>query len=118
MRGRVRLVKPAGIWTLGGQRPAAFFLASGGPPLVNAVVAARGRARPPVWSKAYGALAGLYFAEPSPDVNKVFLSALGDSTIAERLGKPVDRNAQLAGDIWVYDGSRYGEYLGVTKQGP
>jgi len=112
-----QLVQFASSWTPWGQQAADFVVANGDAGLVHAVVAARGRARPPVWSKAYGALAGLYFAEPSPDVNKVFLSALGDSTIAERLGKPVDRNAQLAGDIWFYYGSRYGEYLGVTKQG-
>ena len=29
----------------------------------------------------------------------------------------MDRNNQLAGDIWFYYGSRYGEYLGDTKQG-
>ena len=27
-----------------------------------------------------------------------------------------DRNQQLAGDIWYYYGSRYGEYLGTTKK--
>src|SRR4029077_1992697 len=31
--------------------------------------------------------------------------------------KPVDRNAQLAGDIWFYYGSRYGGDLRGTKQG-
>jgi predicted Zn-dependent protease len=112
-----QLVQIAANWTPWGQQAADFVVANGDAVLVHAVVAARGRVRPPVWSKAYGALAGLYFAEPSPEVNKVFLSALGDSTIAERLGKPVDRNAQLAGDIWFYYGSRYGEYLGATKQG-
>src|SRR5208282_3548364 len=40
-----------------------------------------------------------------------------DNTIAERLAKPVDRTQQLAGSIWFYYGSRYGEYLGTTKQG-
>jgi predicted Zn-dependent protease len=112
-----QLVQIAANWTPWGQQAADFVVANGDAALARAVVAARGRVRPPVWSKTYGALAGLYFAEPSPDVNKVFLSALGDSTIAERLGKQVDRNAQLAGDIWFYYGSRYGEYLGVTKQG-
>jgi len=45
------------------------------------------------------------------------LDALGDKPIGERLGKPVDRNNQLAGDIWFYYGSRYGEYLGDLKRG-
>ena len=37
--------------------------------------------------------------------------------IAERLAKPVDRTEQLAGNTWFYYGSRYGEYLGLSKQG-
>ncbi len=112
-----QLAQIAANWTPWGQQAADFVVANGDTRLVHAVVAARGRLRPPVWSKAYGALTGLYFAEPSAEVNNVFLAALGDNTIAERLGKPVDRNAQLAGDIWFYYGSRYGEYLGVMKQG-
>ena len=112
-----QLVQFASSWTPWGQQAADFVVANGDAALVHAVVTARGSARPPIWSKAYGALTGLYFAEPSPEISKVFISALGDDTIAERLGKPVDRNSQLAGDIWFYYGSRYGEYLGVTKQG-
>src|SRR5438270_3814130 len=34
-----------------------------------------------------------------------------------RVAKPVDRDQQLAGNIWFYYGSRYGEYLGTTKLG-
>ncbi len=112
-----RLVQIAANWTPWGQQAADFAFANGDAALAHAVVAARGRPRPSVWSKSYDALAGLYFVEPSPEVNQVFLSALGDNTIAERLGKQVDRNAQLAGDIWFYYCSRYGEYLGVSKQG-
>lgn len=111
-----QLVQFASSWTPWGQQAADFVVSNGDAALVHAVVTARGRTRPPIWSKAYGALTGLYFAEPSPEIGKVFVSALGDDTIAERLGKPVDRNSQLAGDIWFYYGSRYGEYLGVTKQ--
>jgi tetratricopeptide (TPR) repeat protein len=81
------------------------------------VVAARGQGRPPVWSKSYNALVGLYYAEPTADVNNAFLGTLGDNTIAERLAKPIDRTQQLAGNTWFYYGSRYGEYLGTTKQG-
>ena len=33
-------------------------------------------------------------------------------TIGARIGKPVDRNAQLAGDIWFYYAGRYGEFAG------
>ena len=50
-------------------------------------------------------------------MNSAFISALGDEPISARLGKPVDRNQQLAGNAWFYYGSRYGEYLGVTKLG-
>jgi Flp pilus assembly protein TadD len=112
-----QLVQIAASWTPWGQQAADFAVANGDAALAHAVVAARGRVRPPVWSKSYDALAGLYFVESSTEINRVFLSALGDHTIGERLGKPIDRNVQLAGDIWFYYGSRYGEYLGVTKQG-
>jgi tetratricopeptide (TPR) repeat protein len=77
----------------------------------------RGKPRPPVWSKAYNALVGLYFSEPTPEVNNAFLAALGDDPIGARLARPVDRTQQLAGNIWFYYGSRYGEYLGTAKQG-
>jgi len=99
------------------ENAANFIIANGGPALSHSVVAARGQHRPPVWSKSYLALAGLYYAEPTADINNAFLGALGDNTIAERLAKPVDRAQQLAGGIWFYYGSRYGEYLGATKQG-
>ena len=81
------------------------------------VIAARGVGQPPVWNRAYTGLAGLYFASPAPQVNAAFRDALGTATIGERVGKPVDRNLQLAGDLWFYYGSRYGEYLDVIKQG-
>ncbi len=81
------------------------------------VIAARGVGQPPVWNRAYTGLAGLYFASPAPQVSAAFRDALGTATIGERVGKPVDRNLQLAGDLWFYYGSRYGEYLDVTKRG-
>ncbi|MGD0416757.1 MAG: tetratricopeptide repeat protein, partial [Terriglobales bacterium] len=100
-----------------GEKAASYVVANGGADLSHSVVAARGHGRPPVWSKSYNALVGLYYAEPTADVNNAFLVALGDNTIAERLAKPVDRTQQLAGNTWFYYGSRYGEYLGTTKQG-
>jgi tetratricopeptide (TPR) repeat protein len=81
------------------------------------VIAARGTGQQPVWNHAYTALAGLYFASNAPQVNAAFRDALGTGTIGERIGKPVDRQLQLAGDLWFYYGSRYGEYLDVTKRG-
>ncbi len=79
-------------------------------------VAARGKGLPPVWTRAYTALTGLYFDANTPVVNQAFRDALGTATIGERLGKPVDRTQQLAGGIWFYYGSRYGEYLQATRQ--
>jgi cellulose synthase operon protein C len=112
------LVATAAAWNHpAGEKAASYVVANGGAVLSHSVVAARGQGRPPVWSKSYNALVGLYYAEPTADVNNAFLSALGDNTIAERLAKPIDRTQQLAGNTWFYYGSRYGEYLGTTKQG-
>lgn len=99
-----------------GETAATYVVANGDATLAHAVVATRGRGRAPVWSKAYNALVGLYFAESTQDVNTSFLSILGNGTIGERLAKPVDRSQQLAGETWFYYGSRYGEYLGLSKQ--
>jgi predicted Zn-dependent protease len=111
-----QLVQLASNWTPLGQQVSDFVMANGEPSLARAVVTARSRFRPPVWLKSYSALTGLYFAEATPETKAAFLWALGDQTIGERLGKQVDRKEQLAGDIWYYYGSRYGEYLGATKQ--
>ena len=100
-----------------GEKAANYVVANGGASLARSVVVARGQHRPPVWTKSYIALSGLYYADPAADVNNAFLGVLGDNTIAERLAKPVGRAEQLAGNTWFYYGSRYGEYLGTTKQG-
>ncbi len=84
--------------------------------LVREGIAARGQTAGALWTKAYTALAGLYFADASPSVNAAFTGVLGDMTIGQRVGKPVDRNQQLAGDEWFYYAGRYGEYLGATRQ--
>ena len=111
------LVRIASAWpTPSGEQTANYVVAHGDAQLAHSVVQSRGQLRAPVWNKSYNALVGLYFAEPTPDVNNAFLSALGDSTIAERLATPVDRAQQLAGNIWFYYGSRYGEYLDTTKK--
>ncbi len=111
------LVQPASYWTSVGQDAADYVVANGSPELAHSLVSLRGRTRTPVWSKSYDALVGLYFAERTPEVNATFLSVLGDNTVAERLAKPVDRAQQLAGNIWFYYGSRYGEYSGLSRQG-
>jgi len=111
------LVRIASAWpTPSGEQAANYIVAHGSAQLAHAAVQSRGNLRAPVWNKSYNALVGLYFAEPTPDVNNAFLGALGDSTIAERLAAPADRSQQLAGNIWFYYGSRYGEYLGTTKK--
>ena len=67
--------------------------------------------RNPLWKDAYTGLTGLYFGSNAPEVPASFQRALGSPLIQDRLGKPVDRSRQLAGDIWFYYGQRYGEYL-------
>ncbi len=80
-------------------------------------VAARGQGMPPVWNSAYTGLTGLYFTLAIPQVHDAFLQALGSPIIGDRLGKPVNRDQQIAGDLWFYYGSRFGEYLAAVKQG-
>ena len=110
------LIQTAAVWNRSeGENAANYVVAHGEATLAHSVVQTRGKARPPVWSKSYDALVGLYFAEPRPEINKAFLGALGDETIAHHLKRPVDRSQQLAGKDWFYYGSRYGEYLGISK---
>ena len=117
-RNPQELVQLAGTWTGSvGDAACQYVIAHGPSALAQQAVAARGRSLEPVWSKAYSGLTGLYFADRSPAVNTAFLNALGDGTIAERLGKPVDRQQQLAGNTWFCYGSRYGEWLDVTRTG-
>ena len=113
-----QLVQLAGSWNPYSEPAANYIIANGDAELAHAVVAARSKTRPPVWGKSSTALVGLYFSENQPAINTAFIGALGDQTVGERVGKVLDRNQQLAGDIWYYYASRYGEYLGDTKQGP
>jgi Flp pilus assembly protein TadD len=113
------LVRFAALWPPSdpdGEAAASYAIANGDPDLAQAVVASRSRKRPPVWNRSYAALVGLYFNDSRPEINAAFVSALGDLSVADRLGKLVNRDQQLAGDIWFYYASRYGEYLGDTKQ--
>ena len=112
-----RLVQLAANWTPWGEEAADFAIANGTAGLAHEVVAARSQPRVPVWKNAYDSLTGLYFAEATSAVNNSFVAELGDETIGERLGKKLNRDQELAGDIWFYYGSRYGEYLGSTKLG-
>ena len=110
------LVRLAASQTVWGEQAAEYVLVNGSAALAQEVVASRGRARAPVWNKTYSALVGMYFSESTPAINQAFLDVLGDKTIGERVGKPVDRDAQLAGNLWFYYGSRYGEYLNNRKR--
>jgi tetratricopeptide (TPR) repeat protein len=95
---------------------AQFLLANGKSDQAFAGIAARSAGLPPVWKKAYTGLTGLYLREHTPQVRAGFDGTLGgDPTIAERLAHPVDREQQLAGEVWFYYGSRYGEYLDEEK---
>src|SRR5207302_3268854 len=76
-----------------------YVLKSGNTSRAFDVIAARGRGLPPVWTRAYTALTGLYFVANTAPVNTAFREVLGTATIGDRLGKPVDRNQQLAGDV-------------------
>ena len=94
-----------------------YAIAHGDSKLAQQAVMAAGRSQEPVWTKAYVALTGLYFADRGDAVKSSFLGALGDATIGDRLGTPLDRSQQLGGTIWFYYGSRYGEYQGATNSG-
>ncbi len=88
-----------------------FLVARGDPQPALSAMPARGASRRPVWSPAYTALVGLHYALDSAAVDSAFLQILREEPIGERIGEPVDRDQQLAGDIWFYYGARYGEYL-------
>jgi len=93
-----------------------FLLANAKPELAMEGISARGTKLPPVWKKAYTGLTGLYLREHTSEVRESFDGALGgDRTIGERIAHPADRNEQLAGEVWFYYGSRYGEYLDEEK---
>jgi len=95
---------------------AQFLVAYGKPDLALAGIAARSANLPPVWEKAYTGLTGLYLREHTPQVREAFAGALdGDATIGERIAHPTNREEQLAGEVWFYYGSRFGEYLDDEK---
>ena len=90
------------------------------PELALDAINVRANNLPPVWKSAYTGLAGLYLRVHQPVIRQGFEDALApDRTIGERLEQPAegatDRNRQLAGAIWFYYGSRYGEYLDEEK---
>jgi cellulose synthase operon protein C len=79
-------------------------------------IQARSAGKPSVWKDAYTALTGLYLREYRPEINTAFSTALNtDANIGERIAHAADRSRQLAGRVWFYYGSRYGEYLNEEK---
>jgi hypothetical protein len=95
---------------------AQFLLANGKPEQALAGIAARSANMPPVWKKAYTGLSGLYLRTHTPQIRDAFAGTLGgDATIGERVTHPANRDEQLAGEVWFYYGSRYGEYLDEEK---
>jgi cellulose synthase operon protein C len=85
--------------------------------LADAAVQARGNSLPPVWTKAYTALAGQYFDDRSPAVGAAFEAALDTRTIGDRLKTQEKKDAMISGSVWFYYGARYGEYL-VSGRNP
>jgi len=84
--------------------------------LVMQTIAAKGASMPPVWTRGYTGLAGLYFALKTPDIDTAFQEALGPMIIGERIGKPVDTREKMTGNLWYYYGARYGEYLDTLQR--
>jgi tetratricopeptide (TPR) repeat protein len=116
-RNPQQMVQQAGQPDGRGDAAVNFLLAHSDARLVLPAIDVRSASEPTVWRSAYAALAGLYFADGSASIQNAFTTALADGTIGQQLAKGVDRKQGLAGDVWFYYGSRYGEYLGTTKKG-
>ena len=91
--------------------------ASGNARLALEAIRAHGGSMPHVWTRAYTGLAGVYYADTSPETATAFAEAIGDATIGARLGRRVDRDEQLAGSDWFHYGTVYGEYTALAKRG-
>lgn len=96
-------------------RAVQFAIASDRPNLAYSAVQARGNALPPVWAKAYIALAGHYFDDHAPAIDAAFQASLDTRTIGERLQTPPKPDSVIVGTVWFYYGARYGEYLAAAK---
>jgi tetratricopeptide (TPR) repeat protein len=93
-----------------------YVMGHGNAAVARQAIAARAARDGALWTKAYTALSGLYYSSNTIAVRTAFSGLLGDMTIGARIGQPVDRNSQLAGDLWFYYGGRFGEYLAAAKQ--
>ncbi len=92
-------------------------MSSGNGKLALDAIRARGTSEPRVWTRANTGLAGVYYADTSPEVRNAFAEAIGDAPIGARLGRSVDRREQLAGSEWFYYGTVYGEYAAIAQAG-
>lgn len=100
----------------GEDRAAQYLVRNGSVAQALDGVAARAEKKPPVWKSAYTALSGLYLNEHRPETATAFTNALNsDATIGDRVAQRADRSRQLAGEVWFYYGSRYGEFLDGEK---
>ena len=90
-------------------------IGSGRSILTYSAVQTRGRALPPVWTRAYTALAGHYFGDRSPAMDAAFQAALDTRTIGERLRNPLKPDSVIVGAVWFYYGARYGDYLAAGQ---
>lgn len=111
------LYRPQALLQKSGEEGVAQFIVEHGSfAQASNVIALRAANMPPVWRKAYSALTGYYLREHQPEVKTNFAEILaGDASIGERIAHPADRTQQLAGPVWFYYASRYGEYLDDEK---
>ena len=98
-----------------GNRAVQFAIASERPDLAYAAIRNRGAARDPVWTRAFMALAGLYYDDRSAAIDGAFQAALDTRTIGERLKTVLKPDSIIAGTVWFYYGARYGDYLELDK---
>ena len=75
------------------------------------MIAAEAAKHPPVWSRAYTALTGVYFNDRQPAVLSAFEAVLGPRTVGEQIAVKANRAQQAVGDVWFDYGSRYGEFV-------
>ena len=94
-----------------------FAIATGDRRFAYDAIRAHGKRALPVWTNAYSALAGLYFADPDAPIGHSFDEILDPRPIGERLQSKFDPGRQLSGNDWFYYSSRFGEYRGVTHSG-
>ena len=108
---RLVALAASGGGSRGDNRAANYAVARGGVDLALRAVAARGRRLPPVWTKAYRGLVGLHYSLVAPEIDDAFAEILDGGAISQRIGRALDRDQELAGNLWYYYGTRYGEYL-------